>query len=122
MERYLQETLRKVHHGNCLLQLSWKNYEMKWYHMYLHSKFKYVETQTDLTKHEVYLTEIIDNHNKRIYKLEQEIDELTCQLQVTQQRNDTPYKGLFTFENLKECYFSFCLPNLGCFCACFRVL
>lgn len=111
----IQETLRKVHHGNCLLQLSWKNYEMKWYHMYLHSKFKYVETQTDLT-------EIIDNHNKRIYKLEQEIDELTCQLQVTQQRNDIPYKGLFTFENLKECYFSFCLPNLGCFCACFRVL
>ena len=33
----------------------------------LSSQFENVETQTDLTEHEAYLTEIID---KRIYKLE----------------------------------------------------
>ena len=35
MERQLKRPLRKVDHGNCLLQLlSWKNYQMKWYQMY----------------------------------------------------------------------------------------
>ena len=37
----------------------------------LSSQFENVETQTDLTEHEAYLTEIIDNKNKRIYNLEQ---------------------------------------------------
>ena len=35
----------------------------------LSSKFENVETQTDLTEHEAYLTEIIDNNNKRNKKL-----------------------------------------------------
>ena len=55
-----------------------------------------------MTEHKAYLTEIIDNKNKRIYKLEQEIDELKRQLQDTHQRNDALNKRLFTFENLKS--------------------
>ena len=68
----------------------------------LSSQFENVETQTDLTEHEAYLTEIIDNNNKRIYELEQEIDELKRQLQDTQRRNDALNKRLFTFETLKS--------------------
>ena len=68
----------------------------------LSSKFENVETQTYLTEHEAYLTEIIDNNNKRIYELEQEIDELKRQLQDTQRRNDALNKRLFTFETLKS--------------------
>ena len=68
----------------------------------LSSQFENVETQTDLTEHKAYLTEIIDNNNKRIYELEQEIDELKRQLQDTQRRNDALNKRLFTFENLKS--------------------
>ena len=31
----LKRPLRKVHQGNCLLQLlSWENYQMKWYQLY----------------------------------------------------------------------------------------
>ncbi|CAH3142573.1 unnamed protein product [Porites lobata] len=52
--------------------------------------------------HEAYLTEIIDNNNKRIYELEQEIDELKRQLQDTQWRNNALNKRLFSFENLKS--------------------
>ena len=65
------------------------------------SKFNYIETQTDLTKQEAYLTEIINNNNKRIGKLEQEIDELTRRLQDTQRQNDAHNKRLFTIENLE---------------------
>ena len=68
----------------------------------LSSQFENVETQTDLTEHEAYLTEIIDNNNKRIYELEQEIDELKRQLQDTQRQNDALNNRLFTFENLKS--------------------
>ena len=39
------------------------------------------ETQTDFTDQEAYLREIIDNNNKKIHKLEQEIEELKRQLQ-----------------------------------------
>ena len=42
------------------------------------------ETQTDFTDQEAYLREIIDNNNKKIHKLEQEIEELQRQLQDTQ--------------------------------------
>ena len=42
------------------------------------------ETQTDFTDQEAYLREIIDNNNKKIHKLEQEIEELKRQLQDTQ--------------------------------------
>ena len=66
------------------------------------SKFNYIETQTDLTKQEAYLTEIINNNNKRICKLEQEIDELTRRLQDTQWQNDALNKRLFTFLNLES--------------------
>ena len=68
----------------------------------LSSQFENVETQTDLTEHKAYLTEIIDNNKKRIYELEQEIDELKRQLQDTQRRNDALNKRLFTFETLKS--------------------
>ena len=68
----------------------------------LSSQFENVETQTDLTEHEAYLTEIIDNNNKRIYELEQEIDELRRHLQDTQRQNDALNNRLFTFENLKS--------------------
>ena len=33
------------------------------------SQFQNIATQTDLTDHEAYLTEVIDNNNKRICKL-----------------------------------------------------
>ena len=66
------------------------------------TKFNYIETQTDLTEQEAYLTEIINNNNKRIGKLEQEIDELTRRLQDTQRQNDAHNKRLFTIENLES--------------------
>lgn len=66
------------------------------------SQFQNVATQTDLTDHEAYLTEVIDNNNKRICKLEQEIEELKGQLQDTCRQNDTLDKRLFTVENLKS--------------------
>lgn len=66
------------------------------------SQFQNVATQTDLTDHEAYLTEVIDNNNKRICKLEQEIEELKGQLQDTCRQNDTLNKRLFTVENLKS--------------------
>ena len=59
------------------------------------------ETQTDFTEQEAYLREIIDNNNKKIHKLEQEIDELKCQLQDTQRQSDSLCKRLFNFENCK---------------------
>ena len=59
------------------------------------------ETQTDFTDQEAYLREIIDNNNKKIHKLEQEIDELKCQLQDTQRQSDSLCKRLFNFENCK---------------------
>ena len=60
------------------------------------------ETQTDFTDQEAYLREIIDNNNKKIHKLEQEIEELKCQLQDTQRQRDTLNKRLFNFENCKS--------------------
>ena len=60
------------------------------------------ETQTDFTDQEAYLREIIDNNNKKIHKLEQEIDELKCQLQDTQRQSDSLCKRLFNFENCKS--------------------
>ena len=60
-----------------------------------------VGTQTDFTDQEAYLREIIDNNNKKIHKLEQEIDELKCQLQDTQRQSDSLSKRLFNFENCK---------------------
>ena len=59
------------------------------------------ETQTGFTDQEAYLREIIDNNNKKIHKLEQEIDELKCQLQDTQRQSDSLCKRLFNFENCK---------------------
>ena len=55
-----------------------------------------------MTEHEAYLMEIINNNNKRIYKLEQETDELKRRLQDTQRQNDALNKRLFTFENIKQ--------------------
>ena len=55
-----------------------------------------------MTEHEAYLMEIINNNNKRIYKLEQETDELKRRLQDTQRQNDALNKRLFTFENLES--------------------
>ena len=60
------------------------------------------ETQTDFTDQEAYLREIIDNNNKKIHKLEQEIEELKHQLQDTQRQRDTLNKRLFNFENCKS--------------------
>ena len=57
------------------------------------------ETQTDFTDKEAYLREIIDNNNKKIHKLEQEIEELKRQLQDTQRQRDAVTKRLFNFEN-----------------------
>ena len=62
------------------------------------------ETQTDFTDQEAYLREIIDNNNKKIHKLEQEVEELKRQLQDTQQR-DALNKRLFNFENCKSGFF-----------------
>ena len=61
------------------------------------------ETQTEFTDHEVYLTEIIKNNNKRIQEMEQEIKR---QLQDMQRQNDDLSKILFTLENLKSMYSS----------------
>ena len=60
------------------------------------------ETQTDFTDQEAYLREIIDNNNKKIHKLEQEIEELKRQLQDTQRQRDAFNKRLFNFENCKS--------------------
>ena len=60
------------------------------------------ETQTDFTDQEAYLREIIDNNNKKIHKLEQEIEELKRQLQDTQRQRDALNKRLFNFENFKS--------------------
>ena len=60
------------------------------------------ETQTDFTDQEAYLREIIDNNNKKIHKLEQEIEELKRQLQDTQRQRDAVTKRLFNFENFKS--------------------
>ena len=60
------------------------------------------ETQTDFTDQEAYLREIIDNNNKKIHKLEQEIEELKRQLQDTQRQHDAVTKRLFNFENCKS--------------------
>ena len=60
------------------------------------------ETQTDFTDQEAYLREIIDNNNKKIHKLEQEIEELKRQLQDTQRQRDALNKRLFNFENCKS--------------------
>ena len=46
--------------------------------------------------------EIIDNNNKKIHKLEQEIEELKRQLQDTQRQRDALNKRLFNFENCKS--------------------
>ena len=66
------------------------------------SNFANVETQTDFTDRESYLTEIIDNNNKKIHELEQEIEELKRRLQDTQLQNDTLNKRLFNFENCRS--------------------
>ena len=58
------------------------------------SKTQDAETQTELTDHEVYLTEIIND-------LKQEINKLNCQLQDMQRQNEDLNKRLFMFENLK---------------------
>ena len=60
------------------------------------------ETQTDFTDQEAYLREIIDNNNKKIHKLQQEIEELKRQLQDTQRQRDALNKRLFNFENCKS--------------------
>ena len=60
------------------------------------------ETQTDFTEQEAYLREIIDNNRKMIHKLEQELQELKCQLQDAQCQNDVLNKRLFNFENCKS--------------------
>ena len=60
------------------------------------------ETQTGFTDQEAYLREIIDNNNKKIHKLEQEIEELKRQLQDTQRQHDAVTKRLFNFENFKS--------------------
>ena len=60
------------------------------------------ETQTDFTDQEAYLREIIDNNNKKIHKLEQEIEELKRQLQDTQRQRDAFNKRLFNFENCSQ--------------------
>mgnify|MGYP000099678679 FL=1 len=60
------------------------------------------ETQTGFTDQEAYLREIIDNNNKKIHKLEQEIEELKRQLQDTQRQHDAFTKRLFNFENFKS--------------------
>ena len=60
------------------------------------------ETQTDFTDQEAYLREIIDNNNKKIHSLEQEIEELKRQLQDMQRQRDALNKRLFNFENCKS--------------------
>ena len=60
------------------------------------------ETQTAFTDQEAYLREIIDNNNKKIHKLEQEIEELKRQLQDTQRQRDALNKRFFNFENCKS--------------------
>jgi len=60
------------------------------------------ETQTDFTEQEAYLRKIIDNNKKMIHKLEQEIEELKCQLQDAQRQNDVLNRRLFNFENCKS--------------------
>ena len=60
------------------------------------------EMQTEFTDHKVYLTEIINNSDKKIQVMEQEIKELKCQLQNMQRQNDNLNKRLFTLENLKS--------------------
>ena len=57
------------------------------------------ETQTAFTDQEAYLREIIDNNNKKIHSLEQEIEELKRQLQDMQRQRDALNKRLFNFEN-----------------------
>ncbi|XP_078377811.1 uncharacterized protein LOC144660965 [Oculina patagonica] len=66
------------------------------------SNFVNVATQNDFTDRESYLTEIIDNNNKKIHELEQEIEELERRLQDTQRQNDTLNKRLFNFENCRS--------------------
>ena len=58
------------------------------------------ETKTNFTDQEVYLREIVDNNNKKNYKLEQVIKELKHQLQDTQR--DALNKRLFNFEKCKS--------------------
>ena len=60
------------------------------------------ETQTDFTDKEAYLREIIDNNNKKIHKLEQEIEELKRQLQDTQRQHDAVTKRLLTLKTLSQ--------------------
>ena len=60
------------------------------------------ETQTGFTDQEAYLREIIDNNNKKIHSLEQEIEELKRQLQDMQRQRDALNKRLFNFENCKS--------------------
>ena len=60
------------------------------------------ETQTEFTDHEVYLTNIISNNDKKIQEMEQEIKELKRQLQYMQRQNDDLNDRLFTLENLKS--------------------
>ena len=60
------------------------------------------ETLTDFTDQEAYLREIIDNNNKKIHNLQQEIEELKRQLQDTQRQRDALNKRLFNFENCKS--------------------
>ena len=72
MERHFEETAsksasRKLSSSVVMEELS---NEMVPDVLDLSSQFENVETQTDLTEHEAYLTEITDNNNKRIYELE----------------------------------------------------
>ena len=60
------------------------------------------ETLTDFTDQEAYLREIIDNNNKKIHKLQQEIEELKRQLQDTQRQRDALNKRLFNFETVSQ--------------------
>ena len=60
------------------------------------------KTQTDFTDQEAYLREIIDNNNKKIHNLQQEIEELKGQLQDTQWQRDALNRRLFNFENCKS--------------------
>ena len=60
------------------------------------------ETQTDFTDQEAYLREIIDNNNKKIHKLEQEIEELKRQLQDSQRQRDALNKDCLTLKTFKS--------------------
>ena len=83
------------------------------------SKTQDAEIQTELTDHEVYLTEIIND-------LKQEINKLNCQLQDMQRQNEDLNKRLFMIENLKtkdsSAAFNSGFPNWDTFMAVYTYL